>query len=55
MAPKEKDPISLLQTYHRELEALIKRGDAREESFYPLLKTLLEKAARSLGPEQRRS
>lgn len=51
MAPRKGNLSVFLQTYRRELEALIKRGDAREESFYPLLKTLLEKAARRLGHE----
>lgn len=40
---------SLFKDYLRELANIAQRGDAREESFYPALKDLVEKIARELG------
>ena len=39
----------LFTKYLKELSAVAMQGDAREESFYPVLKTMLEEAAKAQG------
>lgn len=39
----------MLKDYLKEIKEIYERGDAREETFYPLIKTLIENFANSLG------
>lgn len=42
-------PQAIFSTYLRDLAAVNRQGDAREESFYPVLKDMLEQMAQSAG------
>ncbi len=45
-------PGNFIKIYLANLHALMQRGDAREESFYPSLKSLIENLAAELGKKQ---